>query len=231
MNALSKPPTKPFSWSYSALKNFETCERRHHEVDRKKAFKEDESEQLRWGHFLHSSMNKALAGEPLPQAMKRYQCYIDLAVKHTEHKGMLRGEQRLAFDRSFQACPYFDNAAWFRGVIDVTMLFPRLAVLWDWKTGKVLEDPVQLGLFATMIFAHHPEIEKVVTSYVWLANDALTNETWTPASMPMLWNSLLPRVKRMEDAYKTGEYHPQPSGLCKKYCPVTTCEYHGIGSY
>jgi hypothetical protein len=82
-----------------------------------------------------------------------------------------------------------------------------------------------------MIFSRYPEIKLAVTSYIWLGNDALTNERWTPDQMPALWNDILPRVKRMEHAYLTNQYDPIPSGLCRKYCPVNTCEYHGIGSH
>jgi hypothetical protein len=230
MNAPSRP-TKPFAWSYSSLKNFETCERRHQQVDRLKNFKEEESEQLRWGHQLHAAMAKAITdGVELPRTMRRFQTYVDLANKHGA-KGTILTEQKLAFDRQFQPVGYFDNAAWFRSVIDVALIKPPLAILWDWKTGKVLEDLVQLGLSASMIFAHHPEVTQAVTSYIWLTNDALTNEKWTPEQMPRLWNDILPRVKRMEDAYYTGQYSPNPSGLCKKYCPVETCEYHRVGSH
>jgi hypothetical protein len=229
MNTHVAPP-KPFTWSYSQLKNFETCERRNQQIDRLKQFKED-SEQLRWGNFLHDSFAKSIKnGVPLPGSMKNYEQFVAVITKRRD-RFTIETERKLAFDRDFQPTTYFDAKTWFRGVIDVSMIQPKLAVLIDWKSGKVVDDRVQLGLFATMIFAHYPEVEKVVSSYIWLANDATTDETWTRDDMPNLWAALMPRVKRMEDAYKNNSYQPNPSGLCRKYCPVTTCEYHGVGGY
>lgn len=230
MNVQPKP-TKPFSWSFSALKNFETCERRHQQVDRLKNFKEDESDALKWGHDLHKAMAEALMNKaPLPLTMRHYQSYVDVWQNYARH-GVLTTEKKLAFTRGFTPCEYFDNAAWYRGVIDIELLAPPIAVLADWKTGKVLMDSVQLGLSAQMTFAHRPAIEKVVTSYIWLGNDAIDEETYTRDDMPALWNELMPRVKRMEEAYYSGRYDPNPGGLCKHHCPVKDCEYHGRGSY
>lgn len=231
MNAHARP-TKPFAWSYSSLKNFETCERRHYQVDKLKAFKEEESEQLKWGGDLHSALAAAIGkGTPLPVTMQRYAPFVELAKKYGT--ASLHTEMKLSFDRGFQPTGYFDNGTWFRGVIDVLMRTkdPTFAVMFDWKTGKILEDLIQLGLFATMLFAHYPELERIATSYVWLGNDATTNEVWTKADMARLWTDLLPRVKRMEAAYYATEYAAIPGGLCKRYCPVATCEYHGRGSY
>lgn len=230
MNAPVVKP-KPFAWSYSKLKNFESCARRHNEIDLLKNFKEDESENLVWGNSLHKAMAKALAnGADLPITMRKYQPYVDLA-KRLAAAGEMGVELKLAVDRQFNPVTFFDGSAWFRGIADVLFRVGPVAVVWDWKTGKVLEDSVQLGLTATMIFANHPEITSVRSTFVWIGNDATTEEKWTRADMPRLWGELMPRVKRLEQAYLTGEYDPTPSGLCKRYCPVSSCEYYGKGSY
>ena len=228
MNAMAPPP-KPFTWSYSQLKNFETCERRNQQIDRLKAFKED-SDQLRWGNAVHDAMAKAIGkGHPLPNTMKGYQPYVDL-INRRKDRFNVDVERKLAFTRDFQPCDYFHSKVWFRGVVDVSLLSKQLGAMFDWKTGKVVDDNVQLGLFATMLFCHYPELQRLETAFVWLPADATTKETWTQADMPRLWADLMPRVERMEAAYKTNKYEPNPSGLCKRYCPVDTCEYHGIGS-
>ena len=46
---------KPFAWSYSRLKNFEVCPKRHYEIDIAKNIKEEESEALLWGNTVHRS--------------------------------------------------------------------------------------------------------------------------------------------------------------------------------
>ena len=42
---------KPFAWSYSRLKNFEVCPKRHFHVDIAKDFREEEGESLVWGNI------------------------------------------------------------------------------------------------------------------------------------------------------------------------------------
>ena len=63
---------KPFSWSYSRLKNFETCPKRHWHVDINKDAKEEDSEQLQWGNAVHKALADRIAkGTSLPIGMAR----------------------------------------------------------------------------------------------------------------------------------------------------------------
>ncbi len=229
MNAHARP-TKPFAWSFSRLKNFENCPRKMNEVDLKKAWKEGESEALTWGDEVHKAWAARLGPKrvPLPPTLRRYEEYAAVAEKYAVN-GTMKTELSLAMDRNFQACGYFDQAAWFRCKVDLLIRVGNLGIAWDWKTGKVLHDSVQLGLNAAAVFANFPEVTQCVTSYIWLGNDATSNDTWTPESMPGLWNAVLPRVRAFERAYLSGDFDPLPSGLCKRYCPVESCEYHGIG--
>lgn len=222
---------EPFTWSYSALKNYETCPLKHQQVDRLKNYAEEENEAMRWGKYVHDVLAKAIAGTaPLPITMRAYQQFVDSANKYKAH-GIVAVEQKLGFNRDFQPCEWFGRDVWFRGVIDFWLLAGKVAILWDWKTGKVLIDSVQLALFAQMVFIHHPEIEKVVTSYVWLQDDATSPETYTRDDMGGLWTTLMPRVQQMQASYEQQSYLPIPSGLCKRHCPVVNCQYHGKGTY
>ena len=185
-----------------------------------------------WGNSLHGALAKGVQkGEKLPITMGHYQPFVDSARKYGDAGFAISTELKMAFSRELQPTSYFDNITWFRGVIDLLMLRPPVAVAWDWKTGKVIDDLVQLGLFAQMIFAHHPDIEQVETAYVWLGNDAITHQSWTRDKMAGIWASVWPDVQRMEQAYVSGQYDPMPGGLCKRWCPVESCQYHGIGSY
>ena len=50
------PAKKAFAFSYSRIKNFEACPKRHLEVDLKKTFKEADSDQLTWGNAVHKAL-------------------------------------------------------------------------------------------------------------------------------------------------------------------------------
>jgi hypothetical protein len=35
----------------------------------------------------------------------------------------------------------------------------------------------------------------------------------------------------MQKAVRTNNFPPRPSGLCKRHCAVTGCQYYGKGAY
>lgn len=224
---------KPFAWSFSALQTFEACQLQHQQTKVLKRFKEDENENMLWGNRVHKAMEMAIKkGDELPIEMRRYQPYIDIAMKHAQG-GTIKAEQQLALDRGFQPCGWFDKSAWLRTKIDVDILRADrgLSIMFDWKTGKIKEDSVQLGVSATVMLMHHIEVDVCQTVFVWLGNDETTPQVWHRDDLKALWAGLMPRVQAMENAYNTGIYHPNPSGLCRRHCLVSTCEYHGKGSY
>jgi hypothetical protein len=216
---------RAFSWSYSKLKNYEVCPQRHYQVDIAKAFKDEEGEQLAWGNQLHDVLAKAIGkGEPLPKGFEKYQPWVD---KMLEGEFKVDVELKLAITENFEPCAFFDDKAWFRGVIDVLKRTTAVALIGDWKAGKILEDSVQLALFAQLIFSHYPNIQKVRTEFIWLKHDATTREDFDRRDMQELWAALAPRVDMLKQAHTTGEYPVKPGGLCRRYCPVTSCVHHG----
>jgi PD-(D/E)XK nuclease superfamily len=226
---------KPFTWSWSRLKNYRTCPKRHYELDILKKIVEPPSEQMTWGNTFHAGMANYIGkGTPLPATMKRYSAWPDnlIKLKNSGYATVLV-EQKLAMDNQFQATAYFDPHTWFRSVADVLVTIPhtRSAITVDWKTGgKVQPEFEQLALSAQTVFAHHEDIDQVVAYYVWAGHDVETKETYTREGMLQTWSHILPEVRRMEESAKNMDYPPTPSGLCKSYCPVTHCPYHGRGS-
>jgi hypothetical protein len=220
-------PTKPFTWSYSRLKNFEVCPKRHWHIDIQKDVKEEESEQLAWGNALHAAAAKHLkTGVALPPQFDILKGWCSRLVTSP---GNLLVEQKLAITKDFNPCGYFDKGVWFRGVIDVLKINGPVALAIDWKTGKILEDPVQLALFAQCVFSHHPGVQKIRTIYAWLKEgpDIESSEDFTRSQMVYVWKNLLPRVEQLEHAWNTTSYPATPNRLCRKWCPVTKCPHHG----
>ena len=224
---------KPFSWSWSKLKNYRTCPKRHYEVDIAKNYKDKESEALLWGNQVHDAMAKFIEkGASLPATMSRYRAWPENARKLLQAGYSVKVEQQLAIAKDFGPSGYFAPDAWFRAKLDVT-LFPGTsdAVTIDWKTGgKVQPEFEQLALSAQTIFAHHPEIQRVASIYVWFGHDTQTVKTYKRDQMVPIWNELWPTINEMESAWKTTTYPAKPSGLCVNYCPVTNCPFHGKGS-
>lgn len=222
---------KSFAWSFSKLKNFETCPKKYYEVDVAKNYREDTA-QLDWGNKLHSSFSTAISGAaPLPADMADYQHWVDKARKLAKPGEKILVEQKLAITKNFSPTSYFAPNAWLRVIIDLLVLGVDTAIMWDWKTGKVKHDSVQLMLCTQAVFSHHPNIIRARTGFVWLAEDTMTPDSFTRASLTQEWQPVLQRVDALEQAHKTLSFPPNPSGLCRSHCPVTSCQFHGKGKY
>lgn len=222
---------KPFTWSYSRLKNFEACPKKHWHVDIAKDAKEDESEQLVWGNAVHAALAKRIASaEPLSKPMAKYEDWCKKIVGPVwplPSEVTLLVEQKLAITKQFGKCGYFDDDVWYRAVGDVIKLVGPVALALDWKTGKIVEDSQQLALLAACVFAHYPQVQRVRSQFIWLKEDAETREDFTRESMVQMWKNLWPRIASLENAHNSLTYPPKPGGLCKRWCPVKQCPHWG----
>lgn len=223
-----------FAGSYSRLKNFESCPKRHYNYDLAPwddRIKDGESEALTEGIRVHDALAKAVEGKQiLPAEMQEYSTYID---KLNAGEGTVSVEKNYAFDKNFNACMYKSPNVFWRCKIDIVKQHKRVALVWDWKTGKRKVEPDQLFLSAQAIFAHVPEVELVLASFVWLndpPDEAFTTVTYARKDMAAGWSELMPRINTMIQAYEKEDFPAKPGGLCKNYCGVTSCIYHGKGS-
>lgn len=227
---------KPFAWSWSKLKNYRSCPKRHYEIDIAKTYKEDEkSPALLWGDEFHKAMADFIGkGKPLPATMERHSGWPDNIIKMKNGGLEVKVEQKLAMDNQFRATSFFDNATWFRSVADVLILIPQrhCAITIDWKTGgKVEPEFEQLALSSQTVFANYKDINYVIAIYVWAGHDRHTVKLYSRDDMVPVWSAIMPEVKQMEEAFRTLTYPPKPSGLCKRHCVVISCPHHGKGSY
>jgi hypothetical protein len=217
-----------FNWSYSKLKNYEACPKRCYEIDIAKNVEEPQSDQLTDGNLAHKALAERIGKHtPLPDKYKDYEPW---AVKMLTPPGKLLVEQKLAFRRDLSPCAYFDRKVWYRGVCDVIKLVPPVALIVDWKTGKIVEDATQLALMAQCVFSHYPEIDRVRTEFVWLKEDATTRQDFKRTEMVAIWNNILPRVAQFENANKTMNFPPKPGPFCLRWCAVTACPHNGVRS-
>lgn len=224
------PIVKPFAWSYSKLKNYRSCPKKHYHVDIAKDFKEEEGQALQFGNEVHSAMAARIEkNKPLPPLLQHFE--PDAARVAVNVPGMiLLVEQNMAIRQDFTSCGYFDNGVWYRAKCDVVKVLGPAGVAIDWKTGKIQEDSEQLALMAQCVFSKYPQVQKVRTEYVWLGNSATTRVDFTRPMMVDLWNHLLPELAVYENAVKTTTFPPKPGGLCRSYCPVASCPYYKVGS-
>lgn len=219
------PGSKPFSWSYSRLKNYETCPKRHWHIDVARDVKEDESEQLQWGNALHKAAAERLAnGAPLPKGMGHLEEWCQRILTG---EGKVYVEQKLAITADFAKTEWFAKDAWFRAIGDVIKVTGRVALIGDWKTGRIVEDNQQLALSAACLFAHYPDVSAVRSEFFWLKYSARTSAVFRREDMAQVWRSLWPRIEALKKAHETTTFPPKKGGLCRNWCPVTQCPHHG----
>lgn len=220
-------PIGSFTWSYSVLKNFETCPKRYFHYNLQKDVVEPETDQLRSGNELHSVFEQRIkSNTPLPLG---YGHHDGLLAKVIAAPGSTHAEQKLAITSSFTPVGYFGKGVWFRTVIDAAKVNGSVATIFDWKTGRPGEDITQLQLMSATIFHHAPAIQRVRAALVFVNHDKIERAEFVRSDLTEIWGEILPRVKAVEKARQTTEFPPKPSGLCKKYCAVMSCPFHGRG--
>jgi hypothetical protein len=218
-----------FSWSYSRLRNFETCPRRYHQVDLLKNFQEEDSDERRDGFVIHAALAKRITqGAPLPDHMP-YEKWVEYVF---QGKGLPKAEKRLAITKDFKPCDYFDKVkpVWLRTVADVLRIDGVHAHIVDWKTGKVKPDPEQLMLIATCVMVHYPQVFDITAELIWLGHNTKTVMICTVDDVVNFWPSTMSnKVYRFQRAHEENDFRPRKSGLCLRHCPVNTCEHYGQG--
>lgn len=216
---------KKFAWSYTALTGFETCPFRHYKTKVSKEVSDPPGEDAMWGQRVHKALEERLRdGKPLPPSLINFEPY---AVKFESAPGTLLVEQQIALNDQFQPTEWFAKDAWCRAVLDVGVLTGKRGIIADWKTGKRKPENEQLELFAGVGFIAYPQVELLSTGFVWLKEKRMDREQFTRDDSPRIWQNFLPRVERMERAYKADTWDKKPSGLCRKWCPVKSCEHNG----
>lgn len=219
---------KTAAWSFSALNSYETCPYRHYRTKVAKDVREEETEALRWGNRVHEALESRVRdGTPLPKSMQKWEPFV---AKLLAKKGESIAEQQLCLNEQLIATDWFGKDSWCRGIVDYMLKDGAKAVALDWKTGKIKDDHDQLMLFAALLFHTYPELETIRTGYVWLAHDCkITTREFQRSEVPDIWEEFLPRVRRYQTAYDKDKWEKKPSGLCRAWCPVTSCEFNGKG--
>lgn len=212
-----------FKHSYSAIKDFENCARKYHEVRVLKRYKQEDTQATLYGTAVHKAFEEFIRdNKPLPEAFAQYLKFV-APLKHI--KGSVYCEQKMGVTRTFEPCDFFAPEVWFRGVPDLLVInhAKGVARVADYKTGKSsrFADPDQLELMAAMVMAHHPEVNVVKGLLLFVVAEAVVKIEHTRAQLPEIWSKWAGRASMIENATA---WNARPSGLCR-FCPVETCEH------
>lgn len=214
---------KPGAWSFSSLDKFVNCPRQFHAVKVAKTVVEPETEQMRWGTWMHKQFeDRQKFGRPLPADIMKHETFMLMLLNLP---GTFETEQKVALDRRGMPTTFFAKDVWWRGIIDYVKINGTHAYVADYKTGKPHQKFGQLKLFALYIFAKYPEVRTVKVEFYWTATMTCTGDVYTRDMSSRLWSEFVPNLKQYMKAFHTNTWQPRPSGLCNGWCPVTTCEF------
>lgn len=214
------------AWSFSRLKGFETCPKKFYHTSVAKTIKEAESEQMRYGKRVHKALEvRVRDGKKLPMDLSHLEPICKSVI---QSKGIKIVEQQMALTKDFTPTGWFDSNVWVRAILDLGVIHKTKAALFDWKTGRPDDDFTQMNMSGAVFLLHEPEIKEVTLSYYWLKNKSMTSQTLLREEAKGVWAELLPRVNKYQKAHDDQNFPPRPGFLCKKWCPVKECPYHGV---
>ena len=107
------------SWSHSALKDYENCARKYHETRVLRNYKQEETEQIRYGNELHKAAELYVAGTPLPAQFQFLKPTLDALLQKS---GTKHAEVKMALTRELEPCDWKSKDAWVRGIADLMIL-------------------------------------------------------------------------------------------------------------
>ena len=225
---------KPKAWSYSALNSFLTCPRQYYEMSVAKNYPYVQGPEAKWGDRVHKliedhvrNKSKLQNTDELNAGMKS--TVLDILNRLDRMGCEYVAEGKSSLNHKLKPCGYFDKDTWVRCILDLLAFHPNgtTATIIDWKTGKVRPDDKQLKLFALMVFYQYPNITMVDAQFAWLSHDHSTVKVFKREQIGQLWGEFLPDLKRFREAFLTDDWPAKKSGLCQKWCDVTSCEHNG----
>jgi CRISPR/Cas system-associated exonuclease Cas4 (RecB family) len=214
------------AWSFSALKTFETCPRKYHAEKVEKLYPFEETEHTIYGKKVHLAAEKYIRdGEPLPKGMEQFKPALD-ALNNIPGDKHCELEMALTADR--KPTDFKGDDVWVRGIADLVIINGDRARVVDYKTGSAkYPDKKQLELMALMVFEYFPEVTQVKAALAFLLHDVVVKGKYNREEADKLWQRWDQRTAILDAAFENDNWPPNPNGLCRKWCPVVTCEFNG----
>ena len=214
------------AWSFSRLKNFESCAWRVYLTSVKK-HKEESGEAAQRGTMIHQlgeDFAKCVI-ETLPAELKHFKNAFK-RLRHRYQEGKVALEEDWGFDIDWAPTGWFDDNVWGRMKLDA---FDRedetSAEVIDYKTGKKfgneLSHSSQAQLYAVGSFMRYPELQFIRARFFYLdipggpaENELVKNYSRERALL------FLPKInERAIKLTSATEFDPSPSKYTCRWCP------------
>jgi hypothetical protein len=213
-------------WSHSALKDYEGCARRYHQVKVLQKYPFQETEATRYGTQVHEAIEHYIKNNtPIPPMYAQFQPVVDALLKKPGRKF---AEYEMALDKDLNVCKWNAPNGWVRGIADILIIDDDNLTAWvgDWKTGNnKYPDRDQLVLMSLMVFQHFPHIRKVNSALLFIVKEDMVRLQMQREQAQAFWTKYRERTGRLEASFENGVWNPSSSPLCR-WCPVRDCEFN-----
>jgi hypothetical protein len=179
-----------------------------------------ETPQQKLGNEVHKALEYRLKGKPLSKEHERYEFFVQPLGRYEG----IKPEMKLGITAKGEPCSFFAPDVWGRGKIDVPIVVKDSAVILDWKTGKVWEDPFELQVQAVLLHAKWPGLQRIVGSYVWL-NESRVGVIYDLGDTNATRNKIYEIMAEVATCEINEKWEKKPGKLCA-WCPVKSCEHN-----
>lgn len=217
---------KKITWSHSALKDYEGCARRFHEVKVLNNHPFQDTEQTRYGKDLHLAAELYVKeGTPIPEHFAFVKPVLDALIAKPGRKF---AEYEMALTEDLNPVAFNSPNRWVRGIADLIIVNDDnyTARIIDYKTGNdKYPDRDQLVLMSLMVFAHFPHIKHVKSALLFVVKNSMVTHEMGLEDVEPAWWQYRERVAKLNASYAHDVWNPNRTPLCG-WCPVTNCEFH-----
>lgn len=214
------------TWSHSALKDYEGCAKRYHEVKVLNKYPFRDTTATIYGKEVHKAIEDYINDQtPIPP---EYAFVQDIVNATLNIPGRKLAEHEMALTKDLRPCDFSSPDRWVRGIADLLIINDDnlTARVVDWKTGNnKYPDRDQLRLMSLMVFAHFPHIREVKSALLFVVKDDMVKHTMTVDEAEEEWWNYRQRVAKLEASYANDVWNPTRTPLCG-WCPVKDCAYN-----
>lgn len=108
------------TWSFSALKEYETCPRKYHASRIEKLYPFKQGAAAKYGNDVHEAAEVYIRdGVPMPDDMKQF---IPMLDSLNAIEGEKLCEYKMAVTPELEVCDFYDEARWVRGIADLVIV-------------------------------------------------------------------------------------------------------------
>jgi len=221
------------TWSYSSISLYKQCPKKYYHLKVKKDYVDAGSTATMYGQLIHKTLEDYIRdGVDIPPGYEYLRKY---AEPLSELPGIKHCEVKLGVsktDTGYAACDFFAKDAYYRGIADLVVIDGSRAWSIDYKTGKSSKyaDMAQLNAVAAAVFTHFPEVDTINSALMFVVADDILKKKHYREHTNSYLDAFAPYVDRLEAAMENGVWNANPSGLCKKWCPVLSCPHNGLRS-